>query len=306
MNDLLPDLNTLRADLSSAGIRHNTRYRQVVASYQTALTRQFQMNLEKVLSFLVQNRDMAGINDKFRRMLSRAVLAEGKVVMDICELGPPLEIFPLNGFSHGLIAYGACGIMKIALASPCHPTETRPVMHDLVAMGFDAPTARAMGVMAAAAIQNAVVQTCLADRRTDIAEIMMRVSEQVSAGILTQSSSPVPMTWDQHETAIRQNDIPGHMMLEQIFLKTAPSGVRFQLLDIAANLHGLRHMMAIPDNGINRVQSLERLTERVRVIWENACDLNPACRDAVATRLLGSLAQLAVRANPIKHGTDCL
>ncbi|GEM_PF-1868585 len=306
MNDPLPDLNSLLADLSSARIRHNTRYQQAVAWYQTALTRQFQMNLVKVLSFLVQNRDMAGINEKFRLMISRAVLAEGKAVMDICALGPPLEIFPLKSLSDGLIAYGACGIMKTTLANSCHSTETSPVMHDLVAMGFDTPTARAMGVMTAAAIQNAVVETCLADRRTDIAEMMMRVSEQVSAGVLIQSSFPVPMIWDRHEAAVRRQDIPGLMMLEQIFLKTAPSGVRVQLLEIAANLHGLRHMMAIRANDMNGNLSLQRLTDFVRTIWNNAWDLNPACRDAVATRVIGSLEQLIVLSNLMKQGMDCL
>ncbi|MFZ3048009.1 MAG: hypothetical protein WA151_19005 [Desulfatirhabdiaceae bacterium] len=221
--------------------------------------------------------------------------------MDLCALGPPLGLFPMNDFSYGLIAYGACGVMKTAVENPIHPTRNRPFIDYLTASGFDARTAGAVGVMAASAVINAVAEICLNHRPTDVIQTLMRASEHFSSGVLNRPKYRGPLSYEQYETVVRQEEIPRHMMLEHIFLRTAPSYVRFQLLKIAVNIHLFRHMISIIEelddpfgnicsiNVVNFSQFIHLLKGIVLKIRTDTLCLTPNLQDAVAKRLLGCL-----------------
>lgn len=248
--------------------------------------RQFQNLLDHVLTFLVQDHQLAVVNEMSRSRLYRTILVEAETAMDLCTWGPPLNIFPLTDFGYGLIAYGAFGLMQTASFDRA---EEDPFTDYLGAAGLDPRTIRAIGMMAGTAVLNAVTETCLTHRLPHTARIMMHASEQVSAGLSVPLSKPTSVGDSRCHTSRYQNGSARYMMLEHIFLQTAPMDVRTRLLKIASGLHAIRQMIRDAEKSGQSYPDFfflfPCLVEQIQTIWTEACQMLPRHRDAVAARI---------------------
>ena len=288
------DIKALRSDLTSARNRYETRYRHDISQYRKAVRRQFQMELDRVLSGLVRDRNLAVVNEVSRSLLFQSILSEGETGMDLCVWGPPLGIFPLNDLGYGLVAYGTLGMTATALTHRFHPEKTFPFTDYLDKTGMDERTARAVCIMTGTAVLNAVAKSCLVSHLPDIAQRVMRTSQHFSKGIVARSSQNSPQP---NEIRMMRRDMPRLMMLEHIFVRTVPSPIRFPLLRIASGIHWFRQMMRYGENSgslplkiaknddRNGSQALTHLMDRIASIREKAAALNPGCRDAVDMRI---------------------
>jgi len=299
------DIHALRSDLRSARARYESGYQHDIFRYRTTVRRQFHQELDQVLSFLVRNRNIAAVNEMSRSLLFQSILTEGETGMDLCVLGPPLGIFPLNDLGYGLIGYGILGVLKNALTRRFHPEKQNPFIDYLSAAGLDGRTAGAVCIMAGTAVLNAVAETCLVNHLPDVALMVMRTAQYFSKDVVTRSSRNASLPCDPYENIFMREEMPRHMMLEHIFFRTLPPSLRFPLLEIASDIHLFRHMTrhladsdhppitTAGDGNRDDRQALTHLMDRVVSIRTHAGSLHPDCRDAVDVRIEEGLERIA-------------
>ncbi len=298
----MTDIDALRASVTSACVRYETHFQPDSSTYYKTVWQQFQQELDHVLLFLVQDRNIAFINEMSRSLLFQSILAESETGLDVCVWGPPLGISPVNDFCYGLIGYGAVGVMESARP---YPEKTTPFTDYLIAAGFDGRTATALSIMVSTAILNTVAEKCLSNHLPDVAQIVMRMSQFVSKSVVSHADRTPTLHDDPQDIFFKGEEMHRHTMLEHIFLRTIPATIRIRLLEIASQIHLFRKMIhRLTDSNARSVEitatgdrsdlpALTHLIDRVMAIRADACSLCPDYRDAVDVRLHEGLERTA-------------
>ena len=285
--------------------RHNSRFGESVRLLSYEIEKEYIKEVKQTLSFLVNDEKIAEITAGGHNFLKSLFSANYRIGRQLCDFGPPLNLWPVEDFPIAMIVYSAIRFANDGLdGNPGHKTIKQKSFYGyLIDEKVDEQKAGALNTMVNAAVMNAAIIRLNEKNSGEIADTLLRLSHHVLAGMTAESIPAEPLTLDLYKRVVERRLIACRMMLDHVFLRKADPAIRAKLLQISSRLFEIEkitddlsgkkrggtdfNILNIP--GIDR-RTVEHMIEVMfQELFNDSRSLAPELQDMLALRTANQL-----------------
>jgi hypothetical protein len=263
---------------------------------------------------LTRNPNLAPILLPSQKAIDDYVRAMRWVGWGPCELGPPIDLHPLDEYPVALIGYLGCRLMDDGIDAHSDYKGRVPSLFGHLAGELSVQKAGALSVMTGAWILNASLRRLVGQDCLDAAAIILRLSTQVAPGVLAEALCQRSISLDVYQSIVQRKSVAYDMMLNQIFFRQMDSRIKPALLAALASLsksgqwlndlgdaaddhsRGQMNLLAVLNK--DRTAVFETIIESLQKLCEKNNSLPSALRDGLASRMMDIVEKLILLADP--------
>ena len=300
---LIEQFQKLEKEIVQAKKRHRSHYGAQVRELVSQVEIEYIKEVSYVLDFLVKDRHLNEIIDSGKKILETIFISNRWVGWELCDLGPPLNIWPVEEFPIAMIAYVAIHLVDDGIDGHLEykALGKQSYYGYLIENHLNNRQASAISAMLGMAVFNASVRRLNKKNIRSASDILLRLSSNVFVGMMAEAFSHSRVSLESYKEIIRRKSIAYQMILDHVFLTNVSIQIRSVLLELNARLveigqltddlideeddlsMGRFNILMVPD--MNRTKVLQMILVSLQELWQECRSLTAELRDVMAVRM---------------------